>query len=140
MNTGFKAVSLLVLMAVAFLWESVGHAQMHEVALERTVRDDDRAVRAIIRYRPEVLTGGQDEVVNEDGSVSLLHWDAFLGQFEAELIEGSLSGQEAEDFLREAVLAVCPSADTAEVQHAWVQASGPFLRLFAQCPSVDARN
>ena len=113
-------------------------AQSFEPALESRVRDDDRGVRAIIRYYPEMPTGGESEIVNPDGTVSILHWDGVAGQFEAELVEGAIEGAEAEAFLREAVKVVCPSVDAAHVAEAWVQASGPYLRLFAQCPEVDA--
>lgn len=109
-----------------------------DVALERTVRDDERGVRAIIRYRPEVMSGGQDELVNEDGTISTLYWDGFFGQFEAEMIEGDLAPGDVKAFLREAVIAVCPSVDTDLLAGEWVQVSGNRLRIFAQCPEVDA--
>ncbi len=108
-----------------------------DVALERTVHDDDRGVRAIIRYRPEVMTGGQDEIVNEDGTVSTIYWDGFVGQFSAEIIEGSVEGADAEAFLREAAVAVCPSVDKDVLDEAWVLVNGANLSLFAQCPEVD---
>lgn len=137
MRVGLKAVILSVLVCGTLLWQAAGQAQSFDVSLERTVRDDDRGVRAIIRYRPEVMTGGQSEVVNSDGSVSILHWDGLAGQFEAELVEGSLDDTDAEAFLREAVIAVCPSADAEYVAQAWVQVAPPFLRLTAQCPEHD---
>jgi len=138
MRNGFKMAGLVALVTAAL--PGVGTAQMPaEVALETTVRDDDRGVRAVIRYRPEVFTGGMDEVVNADGSVSVVHWDGFLGQFEAELIEGALAGAEAAAFLREAVKVVCPSAEAAALAQADVVVSGSVLRVFAQCPEVDAR-
>lgn len=128
-----------VVLALALCAGSVSLAGGPEVALERTVSDADRGLRATITYRPEVMTGGQDEIVNSDGSVATLHWDALLGQFTAQIIEGSIAGPDAEAFLREAVIAVCPSVDRDLLKREWVQVDGPFLRIFAQCPEVDVR-
>lgn len=114
------------------------HAGDLGVALERRVSDADRGLRAIITYRPEVMSGGQDEIVNSDGSVTTLHWDGLIGQFTAEIIEGNIAGPDAEAFLREAVIVVCPSVDRDWLKMGWVQFDGPFLRIFAQCPEVDA--
>jgi len=132
------AGGLVLALAATLVSPGAGLAQSFEPALESRVRDDDRGVRAIIRYHPEVMTGGAEEFVGADGSVGVLHWDGFAGQFEAEVIEGVIEGADAEAFLREAVKVVCPSADAAQVAEAGVQALGPFLRLFAQCPEVDA--
>jgi hypothetical protein len=128
-----------VALVATWLLAGCADAQGLDVALERTVSDADRGVRAVITYRQDVPAGGQEEIINDDGSVSLLHWDAWLGQFTAEITEGSLSGPDAEAFLREAVIAVCPSVDRDQLAREWVQANGPFLRIFAQCPEVDER-
>jgi len=137
--TSARTGGLVLALAAVLASPGAVLAQSFEPALVSRVRDDDRGVRAIIRYYPEVMTGGASEIVNPDGTVSMLHWDGLVGQFEAEVIEGGLSGADAEAFLREAVGVVCPSADAAYVAEAPVQASGPYLRLFAQCPEVDAR-
>lgn len=108
-----------------------------DVELERTVRDDDRGVRAIVRYRPFVMTGGREEILNGNGTVTVLHWEGFVGQFEAEVIAGHLADDDAEAFLREAVVAVCPSVDADVLAGEWVQVSGNRLLVFAQCPAID---
>ncbi|WP_071673653.1 hypothetical protein [Nioella nitratireducens] len=135
MGRGAVWVSLVLATANPAFAES--HFSDPDVALERSVRDDDRGVRAIIRYRPEVMTGGQDEIVNDDGSVSTLYWDGFVGQFSAEIVEGHVEGLEAEAFLREAAVAVCPSVDKDVLDAAWVLVRDATLSLFAQCPEVD---
>lgn len=114
------------------------HAQGLDVLLERTVSDRDRGVRAIITYRPEVPTGGQEEVVNDDGSVSILYWDGFSGQFTAQIIKGRVSEPDAGAFLREATIAVCPSVNRDRLKREWVRVDGSFLHIFAQCPEADA--
>lgn len=129
----------LIALALCAIGPALGHAQGMEVALKRNVSDADRGVKATITYRPEVPTGGQDEVVNEDGSVSIINWDGFSGQFTAQITEGRIAGSDAEAFLREAVIAVCPSVDRARLKREWVQVDGPFLRILSQCPKVDAK-
>jgi len=114
-----------------------GGTQGMDVALERKVYDADRGVRAIITYRPEVPTGGASELVNSDGSVSTLYWDGFAGQFTAQITEGSMTKTDAEAFLKEAVIVVCPSVDRALLKKQWVQNHGVFLRINAQCPKID---
>lgn len=119
----------------------VGFAQNPDpdVVLERTVRDDARGVRAVVHYRPFVMIGGQEEIRNEDGTVSILHWDGFTGQFTARIIEGGLVADDREAFLREAVIAVCPSVDRSRLAEEQVQVSLPVLSIYANCPEVDAR-
>lgn len=127
--------------AFAFAWYAAAaggvHAQGLDVALKREVSDADRGVRAEITYRPDVPTGGRSEVVNSDGTVSVLYWDGFRGQFTAQIIEGSIAGADAEAFLRGAVVVVCPSVDRDQLDREWVQVHFSFLRIFAQCPEVD---
>lgn len=129
---GFLALTLTMALA------GQSPAQDDDIALERTVSDAERELRAIITYRPEVMTGGQEEIIGSDGTVSILNWDGFMGQFTAQITEGSISGPDAEAFLREAVIAVCPSVDQTRLNDQWVQTHGSFLRIFAQCPEVDA--
>ncbi|AHM02642.1 hypothetical protein roselon_00185 [Roseibacterium elongatum DSM 19469] len=129
---------LAALMAMAMVVAGPAVAEPGEVALERTVSDADRGLRAIIRYRPEVMTGGREEIEAEDGSVAYLYWDGLMGQFSAEIIEGQIAGGDAEAFLREAVIAVCPSVEQSVLATAPVQVDGRFLRIFAQCLDVDA--
>lgn len=131
----FSGIALAVTLAVV----GSSHAQGDDIALERNVFDADRGVRATITYRTDALTGGSEEIVNSDGSVSTLYWDGYVGQFTAEITEGGLSGADVEAFLREAVVAVCPSVDREGLAGQWIQVEGPFLRIFAQCPEVDAR-
>lgn len=135
-----RHLSALIIFGVAASLGAVdvSSAQGNDVALERNVSDADRGVRATVTYRTDVLTGGSEEIVNDDGSVSTLHWDGYVGQFTAEITEGAVTGPDAEAFLREAVIAVCPSVDRAALAQQWVQVQGPFLRIFAQCPDVDA--
>ncbi|MBT8411166.1 MAG: hypothetical protein KJP02_05145 [Octadecabacter sp.] len=129
------ALGLTVLLAGS---ASDSQAQDSGVALERVVSDAERGVRAIITYRPEVMTSGQEELVNSDGSVSILHWHAFAGQFTAEITEGHLAASDQDTFLREAVAVVCPSVLRDQLGREWVQLDGPFLRIFSQCPEVDS--
>jgi hypothetical protein len=125
-------------LAIFAVGAGYSHAQSLDVALEHNVYDADRGVRATITYRPEVPTGGMDEIVNSDGSVSTLYWDGFLGQFTAQITQGSIAGSDAEAFLREAIIVVCPSVGRDQLEREWVQVDGPFLRIFAQCPEADA--
>jgi hypothetical protein len=131
----WRAVLAAVLAPIAALGQSV----YIDVALERTVRDDDRGIRAVVRYRPEVPYGGQDEIINDDGSVSIIHWDGVTGQFTAEIIEGVLAESDAEAFLRDAVVAVCPSVERERLANEWVQSMPPFYSIHSQCPEVDDR-
>lgn len=137
----YPAFCFRVALGLSVLTPSAALAQISglDVALERIVRDDDRGVRAILRYRPEVFYGGQDEIVNDDGSVTILNWHGFSGQFAAEIIEGDLEEADAEAFLRESVIAVCPSVDRERLESEWVQSMPPFLRIHSQCPEVDDR-
>jgi hypothetical protein len=134
-TTTWCAVLAAVLAPIAALGQSV----YIDVALERTVRDDDRGIRAVVRYRPEVPYGGQDEIINDDGSVSIIHWDGVTGQFTAEIIEGVLAESDAEAFLRDAVVAVCPSVERERLANEWVQSMPPFYSIHSQCPEVDDR-
>ena len=135
-RAGHIAAAFVLLLAAPLVAQVSGLDP--DVAVERTVRDDERGVRAVIRYRPEVMIGGSEEIVNEDGTASLVHWDGIFGQFEAEMIEGKLAADDGEAFLREAVIAVCPTVDTDVLAGQWVQVAGNRLRIFAQCPEVDA--
>jgi hypothetical protein len=133
--------SVTLAMSVLLAVFGVAHAQGMDpdVVFERTVRDDDRGVRAVIRYRPEVFFGGQDEIVNDDGTVSILFWDGFTGEFTAEVIEGSLAEDDAGAFLREAVIAVCPSVERTRLENEWVNIRPPYYSIYSQCPEVDDR-
>lgn len=135
-----RALSVAFALAVAMAGPVAAdrHAPPADVALERTVSDADRGLRAVITYRPEAPAGGEEEIVNSDGTVSILHWDGFLGEFTAEIVEGRIAGPDAEAFLREAVIAVCPSVDRAALSREGIQVNGPLLWVYAQCPEVDA--
>ena len=128
------SLGLLALPAVA---ES--YADYADVALEKTVRDTDTGARAVVRYFPEIMVGGEEEIVAEDGTVSILNWDGFAGLFEMNFIsEPALARDAAEVFLRDAIPAVCPSVDRAAVQAGEIMVDGAYLSLFAQCPEIDA--
>ncbi|OAN75857.1 hypothetical protein A8B78_15565 [Jannaschia sp. EhC01] len=135
---GQASRTLSFVLGFSVLAIGIGHAQGNGVALERDVSDAERGVRATITYDPYALDAGQEEVVNSDGSVSTLSWHVILGQFTAEITEGSLAGTDAEAFLREAVVAVCPSVDDTALGRELVRVQGPFLSIFAQCPAIDA--
>jgi len=134
-----RGLAAVAAFAIALPLTASAQSTDPDVALERTVRDDDRGVRAVIRYRPEVPFGGQDEIENEDGTVTVIHWDGFTGQFTAEVIEGDLAEDDAEAFLREAVIAVCPSVDRDRLETEWVRAWPPIYSIYSQCPEVDER-
>jgi len=134
-----RGLAAVAAFAIALPLTASAQSTDPDVALERTVRDEERGVRAVIRYRPEVPFGGQDEIENEDGTVTVIHWDGFTGQFTAEVIEGDLAEDDAEAFLREAVIAVCPSVDRDRLETEWVRAWPPIYSIYSQCPEVDER-
>ncbi len=135
----FKSALILVLAAPWIMGcASVTHAEGMEVALKRKVMDAERSVRAIITYRPNVPTGGETTIVAEDGTESTMHWDGFAGQFTAEITQGHMTEADSKAFLKEAVIVVCPSVDRDLLEKEWVQVTGPFRRIFVQCPEFDA--
>lgn len=135
----FKSALILVLAAPWIMGcASVTHAEGIEVALKRKVMDAERGVRAIITYRPNVPTGGETTIVAEDGTETTMHWDGFAGQFTAEITQGHMTEADSKTFLKEAVIVVCPSVDRDLLEKEWVQVTGPFRRVFAQCPELDA--
>jgi len=108
------------------------------VRLDKTVRDTDTGVRATVRYFNDVLTGGREIVVGDDGEEYELLWDGFKGVFEVTVLPGTLP-TDPEAFVRGAVIAVCPSVDRAGLAGATIHARGSgMFQVDAQCPAVDA--
>jgi len=126
----------LGLMAFPALAESYGD---HLPArLDDTVRDTETGVRANVRYFNDVLTGGREIVVGDDGEEYELLWDGFKGVFEVTVLPGALP-TESEAFVRGAVIAVCPSVDRAGLAGATIHARGSgMFQVDARCPAVDA--
>ena len=127
---------ILSLMAVPAMAESYG--DYLPVRLAETVRDTDTGVRATVRYFNDVLTGGREIVVGDDGEEYELFWDGYKGVFEVTVLPGALP-TESEAFVRGAVIAVCPSVDRAGLAGATVHTrGGGMFQVDAQCPAVDA--
>jgi len=136
---GLAALPLAVALAAPALAES--RYAYEEVALEVTVRETDNGARAVVRYLPEVMTGGQEEIINDDGTVDILMWDGWKQVFEVEMLDPrpAMSPVEIEKFLRDAVAAVCPSVDTEALSAALVDIAhdGRFAWVDIGCPAVD---
>jgi len=122
------------------IW-AAGASDYASPAMTKVVRDTDRGVRAKMRYFPEVITGGSEMVTGDDGQQYELNWDGVSGLFEAELLDGAtLDAAAADGFMREAIAAVCPSANVDDVFHFYdVAIIGPFLSIYGQCPAIDAK-
>ncbi len=109
-------------------------------ALTKTVRDTDSGARAAVSYFPEIVTGGEERFIDENGEEARLLWDGVKGVFEVEFIEASgLAPADTLLFVRGAITAVCPSVDADALSGVRVEHVEPGLyRVDAQCPAVDA--
>jgi len=122
------------------IW-AAGASDYARPAITKVVRDTERGVRAKMRYFPEVMTGGSEMITGDDGQQYELNWDGLSGMFEAELLDGAtLDAAAADGFMREAIAAICPSANIEDVFHFYdVAIIGPFLSIYGQCPAADAK-
>ncbi len=112
------------------------------VVVTKTVRDTETGARAEVRYFNQVMTGGTEIYVDDAGVAQELHWDGLKGVFEVDF--GPFSGTapaEAEVFVREAVVAICPSVDADGLGTQPIEAvTATLFRVDAQCPAADKRS
>jgi hypothetical protein len=108
-------------------------------SLFEKVRDTDSGARATVSYYPEIVTGGEERYIDDNGEEVWLLWDGLKGVFEVEFISASgLAPADTLIFVRDAIVAVCPSVDGVALSAAHVETVEPGLyRLDAQCPDID---
>ena len=140
--TGRQRISWALLLAAVPLSPALagGYGDSYQAALAKPVREVETGIRATLRYFANVMTGGQEEIVNADGTTDMLYWDGLTGVFEAEVTEGpALTQAMAEHFLRDAAAVVCPSADPAAMAGLVVHMNDRFISAQGQCPAIDAK-
>lgn len=109
-----------------------------EAAFAKSVREVETGIKAVMRYFPDVMTGGQDEITYDDGTKDTLYWDGFTSWFVAEITAGPVLNQTmAAHFMVDAVLAVCPSVNAGQLPDAVLD--GRCIKMEAPCPAVDAK-
>ncbi len=118
-----------------------GRSDSYRPLFVKHVRDTDRGLRATIRYFTEVMIGGMETWIDENGEEQVLYWDGITGVFEAEITEGGpLDETEAKAFLIEAIPVVCPSADWSEIaRRGEIYQIGRFVEAWGQCPAADEK-
>lgn len=108
-------------------------------SLFEKVRDTESGARATVSYYPRIVTGGEERYIDDNGEEVWLLWDGLKGVFEVEFISASgLAPADTLIFVRDAIVAVCPSVDGDALSAAHIETVEPGLyRLDAQCPDID---
>ena len=103
------------------------------------IRDTDTGNRARVRYFNQISDMGWDMVADENGVEQPVEWFGYRSAFEVEFgIAGGAVPADVATFVRDAVLAICPSAGASTVAAAPLEPTGSatLYRLNVGCPEV----
>ncbi|MEC7764215.1 MAG: hypothetical protein VX874_20095 [Pseudomonadota bacterium] len=106
--------------------------------INKTVTETDTGVTASITYNPMIPYAW--ETKTDDGGV-IVHDGAIAG-FELQQTKGpQMTKTQATKFVRDAVVAVCPSVDRAALAKSNLIVSGDgFYMTYLACPAEDRKN